>query len=285
MQTTTERPARGAGATSRRSTMKDPQTVPTPPEGTQIVPTLGDGALKTEQAPKGMYSAHTPAETEGVLAGQVPSGSPSRQLAAQERRAAKARLQVRKLRAIATAEIERLIAFMDETDGFTMDEREPTLGFPEASEYWHHNKWLGPQHREECLDQTRHAGASDDRELEDEHDEEGWDREDDPADGPEEENEHGDGDPDAEPSLGWTNQMAQGQGTWGDASDKEAGDSYVTEAARQRYKLFDRYNTNHDGKHVDSGRGFGAASRRLCNLSDKQRAAVARRLNRDEVRV
>lgn len=212
------------------------------------------------------------------------AGATARQLATQHRRAAKARQRVQKLRSIATAEIDRLIAFLDETDGYTMDEREPALGFPEASEYWHHNRWLGPQHRKECLDQTRHAGVLDDRELEDEHDEEGWDREDDPADGPEGVNEDGDGNPDDEAALGWPENVCQTRpNIVTDRVDFEQDSSYVTEQARQRYKPVDCFSNNRDGKHVDSERGFGAASRRLRNLSDKQLAAVAPRLNQDEV--
>jgi hypothetical protein len=61
----------------------------------------------------------------------------------------------------------------------------------------------------------------------------------------------------------------------------------MTEAARQRSKPFDRYTTkgNRDGNHVDAERGYGSASRRLTNLSDQQRAAIAPRVNRDEVRI
>ncbi len=61
--------------------------------------------------------------------------------------------------------------------------------------------------------------------------------------------------------------------------DLEADGSYVTEAARQRYKPFDRYETRRDGMHVDSERGVAANSRRLRNLSDRQRAIVKPRLS------
>ena len=49
------------------------------------------------------------------------------QLATQERRAEKARQRVRKLREKAFEEIERLIAFLDASDGYTMDEREEAV--------------------------------------------------------------------------------------------------------------------------------------------------------------
>lgn len=81
-------------------------------------------------------------------------------LAVQHRRAAKARQRVRKLRQRAFAEIERLIAFLDASDGYTTTEleeghdAEPSLGF---------HKHGGGQE----------VGGSwhDDREAEDEHDE------------------------------------------------------------------------------------------------------------------
>jgi hypothetical protein len=118
--------------------------------------------------------------------------------------------------------------------------------------------------------------------------EDGGDREPDAGEEPEVENEHGDGNPDDEPSLGWTENVGQFISNTGAASfDLEADASYVTEAGRQRYKPFDRYsaNGNRDGKHVDAERGYGYAKRRLTNLSDQQRAAVASRLNRGEVRI
>jgi hypothetical protein len=61
-------------------------------------------------------------------------------LADQHRRAAKARQRVRKLREKAFAEIERLIAFLDASDGYTMDELEVNgdeadASFPEHSRF------------------------------------------------------------------------------------------------------------------------------------------------------
>ncbi|MCV0387968.1 MAG: hypothetical protein K5821_16550 [Nitrobacter sp.] len=49
------------------------------------------------------------------------------QLAAQERRAEKTRQRVCKLREKAFEEIERLIAFLDASDGYSMDEREEAV--------------------------------------------------------------------------------------------------------------------------------------------------------------
>jgi hypothetical protein len=49
------------------------------------------------------------------------------QLAAQHRRAEKARQRVRKLREKAFEEIERLIAFLDASDGYTMNELEEAV--------------------------------------------------------------------------------------------------------------------------------------------------------------
>jgi len=110
--------------------------------------------------------------------------------------------------------------------------------------------------------------------------EDGGDREPDAGEEPEIENEHGDGNPDDEPSLGWTEAVAQSIPHTASARvDLEADGSYVTEAARQRYKPFDRYETRRDGMHVDSERGVAANSRRLRNLSDRQRAIVKPRLS------
>lgn len=232
---------------------------------------------------------------------------------------------LKKLKQEAAAEVERLIAFLDMVDGYSLSEcedggdDEPSLGFQEGdihvgrgcqyvvstddreADDGEDEPSLAALEDHPSIPETRRKGtrrdysgdqsnwargASNDCEVEDEHDEDTFDREDDPADGPELVNEDGDGNPDDEPSLGWTNQMAQGQGAWGDASDREAGGSYVTEAARKRYKPLSRWGApNRDGKHVDSERGFGTASRRLRNLSDPQRAAVSPRLNRDEVRI
>jgi hypothetical protein len=89
-------------------------------------------------------------------------------------------------------------------------------------------------------------------------------------------------DVDGEPSLGWTFDGALGNG---DGFDREAGGSSVTEAHRQRYRPFNRYVANCDGRHVDAERGYGRGSRRLTNLSDQQRTAIAPRINWDEVRI
>jgi hypothetical protein len=91
---------------------------------------------------------------------------------------------------------------------------------------------------------------------------------------------------DGEPSLGWTCAASEGRGAWGSDNDREADGSYVIEAARQRYKPFDRYGrSNPDGRHVDVERGFGRGSRRLINLSDQRREALAPRITWGEVRI
>lgn len=201
------------------------------------------------------------------------AGAISRQLAAQERRARKASQRVRKLREIASAEIERLIAFLDQTDGYTMTELEPSLGAAEIPPTFNH---FSEKYRFFYTldgDQRRWAvGATDDREVEDEHDEDTIDREEVCED---EGAEHDGAEPDedGEPSLGWTCDASAGTGAWGGCSDLEADGSYVTEAARDRYKPFDRYSAddNKDGKHVDTERGYGRARRHLTNLSDQQK--------------
>lgn len=87
-------------------------------------------------------------------------------------------------------------------------------------------------------------------------------------------------DEDGEPSLGWTVDGVLGNS---DGMDREAAGSSVTEAHRQRYRPFDRYVTNCDGMHVDAY--FDITKRKLFNLSDRQHAALAPRVNRDEVRI
>ncbi len=70
-----------------------------------------------------------------VIRSDLAVDSISPQPATHDRRAAKTRQRVRKLREMASAEIERLIAFLDASDGYSMDEREeavddePSLGW------------------------------------------------------------------------------------------------------------------------------------------------------------
>jgi hypothetical protein len=131
-----------------------------------------------------------------------------------------------------------------------------------------------------------HGETGDDREVEDEHDEEGWDREGDELEHGGDEHDGCEPDVDLEPSLGWTCAASEGNGAWGSDNDREADGSHLTEAARQRYKPFDRYGRgNADGRHVDTERGFGRGSRRLINLSDQQREALAPRITWGEVRI
>jgi len=194
-----------------------------------------------------------------------------------------------RLRKEARDEIERLLAFLDETDGYStteqeingdeadasfpeggarlgsaMEDDEPILGSVET----HDQRVWASGNRDDC-----EGDACDD------------DREGDEQQHGGDEHDGAEPDEDAEPSLGWTEQMAQGQETWGNTDDKEEGGSYITDAARQRYRPFDRYSANCDGRHVDTERGYAVGSRRLTNLSDQQRTAVAPRLNRDGVRI
>jgi hypothetical protein len=111
----------------------------------------------------------------------------------------------------------------------------------------------------------------------------GWDREGDELEHGGDEHDGCEPDAEGEPSLGWTCAASEGKGAWGGDNDREADGSHMTEAARQRYKPFDRYGRNPDGRHVDVETGFGR--RRLINLSDQQRAAVAPRISWGEVRI
>lgn len=203
------------------------------------------------------------------------AGAISRQLATQERRAAKARQRVQKLREKASAEIERLIAFLDQTDGYSTTELEEAvddrgcddreLEMTLSGVHAHHvpctindeNGELeedredepslgsveGRADRRMGYQEQWAQGHDNDCEIDDSDYEDTCDREDVCED---EGAEHDGAEPDedAEPSLGWTCDASAGAGTWGGCSDREADGSYVTEAARDRYKPFDRYSAD-----------------------------------------
>jgi hypothetical protein len=166
--------------------------------------------------------------------------------------------------------IELLIDSLDETDGDAdleeTGDAEPSLGFQVA------DRFVGRG--------CEHVCPSDDREIEDEHDEDTCDREGDELQHGGDEHDGCEPDEDGEPSLGWTVDGFLGNS---DGMDREAAGSSVTEAHRQRYRPFDRYVTNCDGMHVDAY--FDITKRKLFNLSDRQHAALAPRVNRDEVRI
>jgi hypothetical protein len=124
-----------------------------------------------------------------------------------------------------------------------------------------------------------------DSELDDSDYEDGNDAEPDAGELPEEENEHHDGFADSEPSLGWCEGMAQGQGRWGGTDDRELSAQPSPETmskARGHYSRFRDYSPNRDGKHVDSEMGF-AGRKRLRNLSDQQKELVTPKIDREKV--
>jgi hypothetical protein len=197
------------------------------------------------------------------------AGEIARRIATQERRAEKTRQRVRELREKASAEIERLIAFLDASDSYVMDEREPdddfepSLGFLNmfpgrggASGGFVPDLELDDADDEPSLgstssntDQTR-WGASPSDDTEDEHDgsEPDHDAEDDGT---------------SEPSLGWTT-----DGLAGGSDDREAQDHSrpqpqnrtdleATLAVEQSYRKF------------------------IYGLTDEQRAAVRHRMHTD----
>lgn len=93
------------------------------------------------------------------------------------------------LRRQARDEIEKLIAFLDASDGYTTTELEEAVDDTGCDEDTDREGSLGSSN---AVDQTRWLNAgSHDLDAEDEHD------------GAEPDDE-GDGDPDHEPSLGWT---------------------------------------------------------------------------------
>lgn len=82
---------------------------------------------------------------------------------------------VGRLRREAQDEIDRLLTFLNETDGYSVTELEPSLGFPEPETSGDEMDGFDWPYRSFDL-QPAHAGASDDRELVDE-DEDGADAE------------------------------------------------------------------------------------------------------------
>jgi len=79
---------------------------------------------------------------------------------------------LKKLKQEAAAEVERLIAFLDMVDGYTLSELEdadgdlePSLGFPEPKITGDESPGFDWPYRSRDLDQRGFAGASDDREV------------------------------------------------------------------------------------------------------------------------
>lgn len=124
------------------------------------------------------------------------------------------------LRRQASAEIERLIAFMDETDGYSTHELEAAIDD-------------GP-----CCDDEREKNMSGTGAHHVANQHEDKDGELEAAEG-DDEPSAGFDDPeldkcDDEPSLGWTEGYAMGAAGMGQCADKELDGSYLTKAARKR---------------------------------------------------
>jgi hypothetical protein len=207
---------------------------------------------------------HVPPPTGTPIAGpELSQETLSARLAKEAAKREKALKRLRKLRQKAADEIDRLLEFLDASD--IDPDLEPTLGYMN-----------GPPEMDECelpeddepslasldrmADQTKWAaGGMMDAELDESDDEPSlgsgavyanssqsqWsqpgadsdDREEDAGDDREEENEHGDR-ADYEPSLGWTEGIAQGQGRWGGTDDRELTaepSAASVETARKRY--------------------------------------------------
>lgn len=135
-----------------------------------------------------------------------------------------------RLRRAARDEIERLIQWLDSTidvdedmavDDEPCDDRElePSLGsFDRMSDQI--KAWRAITN-----------GCDVDAELDTSDDEP------DAGSEPEEENEHHDGFAECEPSLGWPEQIAQGQGVWGGTDDRELAAGPAVDAARRQRHL------------------------------------------------
>jgi cobalamin biosynthesis protein CobT len=209
-------------------------------------------------------------------------------------------LDLQRLKKEAEQEVERLIAFLDMTDGYTLSERdlavdddpcdgdvdlEPSLCGVTAGEI--NGTSDSDREREEgndepslgsldVLNQTRWAqGKSDEREGGEGSD----DRE--PNVDDEYDDHHGETDTtasvDDEPSLGWPEAMVQGR-QLGGTGDRElcAAISPRTIKMLSRYRRFDGFVTNLDGKHICVERWCTRSY--LRNLSDRQRAIVKPRI-------
>jgi hypothetical protein len=206
---------------------------------------------------------HVPPPTGTPIAGpELTQASLIARLARQARKRERALARLRELRKRASDEIDRLLDFLDSSD--IDPDLEPTLGFMN-----------GPAEMDECetqedgepslasldgvANQTKWAdGSMSGAELDESDNEPSlgssaafssgsqahWaqgtsdEREDDAGDNPEEENEHCDGHAESEPSLGWTEGLAQGQGRWGCTDDREVSaepSAASVETARKRH--------------------------------------------------
>lgn len=141
-----------------------------------------------------------------------------RQLATQQQRAEKTRQRVCKLREKAFEEIERLIAFLDASDGYSMDEREEAVDDVPCDDNELEFSFCGvtadyqPMPVTEYDDEREGGDAGDHEDDEPECEDEGADH-----DGREP-------DEDGEPSLGWTVDGCQGL-TGGLTLDGEMGEA------------------------------------------------------------
>jgi hypothetical protein len=162
--------------------------------------------------------------------------------------------------ALATTPREDAFGMMASASSF---EDEPSLGSVEAG---NQNHWSSGN-----SDEREGDGCADDREGDElQH---GGD-------------EHDGAEPDEadlEPLLGWTEQMAQGQGTWGsNGIEAEQGSTSPGDLRRGNATYGARdphaYN-NRDGMHVDAEQGF-VRRKRLRNLSDRQKELVQPKLDR-----
>ena len=103
------------------------------------------------------------------------------------------------------------------------------------------------------------------------------DCEDDPAEGPLEVNEDGDGNPDAEPLLGWSEQMSQKAGAWGsNGTEAEQGSTSPSDLSKA-HERYQRRGERSKGVTVED-RGYGGR-KVIRHLTEDQKAAVAERLD------
>jgi hypothetical protein len=191
------------------------------------------------------------------------------------------------LRREARDEINRLIDFLDTTDNYVSRELEDQIddGPIDDSELEPSLSGLTVAARGMPLDMRGDDMEGDARE----DDEEGHDREGDELQHGGDEHDGAEPDVDNEPLLGWTEQIAQGQGTWGsNGHESEQGTTSPEDLgkAHARYRPWARYDRpSRDGMHVDVDRGLRIGPPRIRNLSDRQQAILRPKVDRGAVSI
>lgn len=172
--------------------------------------------------------------------------------------------------------IEVLIDTLDAADGDADDE--PSLAFAEPQLTEGKSRRRSIYKTTDCDQRHIAAGATDDRERDDADDPRG-----------EEVDEDGGYNSDYEPTLGWTESGHASTQVHSGKDDECEGDihtGHVQDVAKARHRhAMPPARNIRDGMHVDAESCFDTTKRRLFNLTNHQRAALAPRVDRDAVRI